>query len=98
MFAYLIFPAKPIPIPAGDLVRIGSAPECELRIGGDAFVSRRHCSVSFVDDKLTIVDLKSTHGTIVNGNVIGTSPVSLHDGDVLKIGNTEIKIGLQPEQ
>lgn len=95
MRAYLIFPTSSVPIPSGDLVRIGSSPECELRIGGDSFVSRRHCSVSFVDDKLTIVDLNSTHGTVVNGNAIGSSPVSIHDGDVLKIGNTEIKVGLQ---
>lgn len=95
MHAYLIFPTSSVPVPAGDLIRIGSSPECDLRVGGDSFVSRRHCSVSFVDDVLTVVDLNSTHGTFVNGTGVNSSAVRLQHDDVLKIGNTEITIGLQ---
>lgn len=95
MHAYIHYREMPFPIPAGTLVRIGSAADCEIRLPADPFLSRRHCSVSFVDDELTIVDLRSSHGTVVNGELLKGDPVELKNGDELKLGETELTVQLK---
>lgn len=92
MQAFIQYLEMPFPIPTGNLMRIGSAPECEIRLPADPFLSRRHCSVSFVDNELTVVDLRSSHGTMVNGEVVTGGPRVLNDGDALKLGETELTI------
>lgn len=79
-------------LPEGDLVRLGKADDCEIQLQQDPFISRRHCSFTLLNDTLTVVDLKSTHGTIVNGESIGLRPTPLKHGDVLTIGNTEVTV------
>ena len=83
------------PIPEGDLIRVGSSQECEIRLTDDPFISRRHCSLSLIGDELTVVDLHSSHGTHVNTAGVGQKPVPLHDGDTLRIGNTTLTVRLQ---
>ena len=49
-------------------------------------VSRRHAMVRYADQAYTIVDLGSTNGTMLNGNVVGTKPISLRSGDEIVLG------------
>lgn len=64
---------------------IGRRPECDIRVRERA-VSGIHAEVIRVRDTVTINDLASTNGTLVNGMRIRT-PVSLVQGTLVKVGN-----------
>lgn len=64
---------------------IGRRPECDIRVRERA-VSGIHAEVIRVRDTVTINDLSSTNGTLVNGTRIRT-PVPLMQGNLLKLGN-----------
>lgn len=63
---------------------IGRQNGCELRIPSAA-VSRRHCRLSFRDDILSVEDLDSANGTLVNGERIEGIHI-LRPGDSLEVG------------
>lgn len=64
---------------------IGRRPECDIRVRERA-VSGIHAEVVRVRDTVTINDLASTNGTLVNGVRIRTA-VPLMQGNLLKLGN-----------
>ncbi len=64
---------------------IGRRPECDIRLRERA-VSGIHAEVIRVRDTVTINDLASTNGTLVNGMRI-RNPVSLVQGTLVKVGN-----------
>ena len=68
---------------------IGRRPECDIRVRERA-VSGIHAEVIRVRDNVTINDLASTNGTLVNGMRIRT-PVPLLQGSLLKLGNCVFK-------
>jgi diguanylate cyclase (GGDEF)-like protein len=68
---------------------IGRRPECDIRVRERA-VSGIHAEVIRVRDTVTINDLASTNGTLVNGMRIRT-PVALLQGALLKLGNCVFK-------
>jgi diguanylate cyclase (GGDEF)-like protein len=68
---------------------IGRRPECDIRVRERA-VSGIHAEVIRVRDTVTINDLASTNGTLVNGMRIRT-PVALNQGSLLKLGNCVFK-------
>ncbi len=64
---------------------IGRRPECDIRVRERA-VSGIHAEVIRIRDTVTINDLASTNGTLVNGMRI-KQPVPLVQGCLLKVGN-----------
>ena len=68
---------------------IGRRPECDIRVRERA-VSGVHAELIRVRDSVTINDLASTNGTLVNGLRIRT-PVPLMQGALLKLGNCLFK-------
>lgn len=64
---------------------IGRRPECDIRVRERA-VSGIHAEIIRVRDTVTINDLASTNGTLLNGLRIRT-PVPLAQGHLLKLGN-----------
>jgi two-component system, cell cycle response regulator len=64
---------------------IGRRPECDIRVRERA-VSGIHAEVIRVRDTVTINDLASTNGTVVNGMRIRT-PFPLLQGTLVKLGN-----------
>ena len=64
---------------------IGRRPECDIRVRERA-VSGIHAEVIRVRETVTINDLASTNGTLVNGMRIRT-PVPLVQGTLVKLGN-----------
>ncbi len=64
---------------------IGRRPECDIRVRERA-VSGIHAEIVRARDTVTINDLASTNGTLLNGLRIRT-PVSLAQGNLLKLGN-----------
>jgi diguanylate cyclase (GGDEF)-like protein len=68
---------------------IGRRPECDVRLRERA-VSGIHAEVVRVRDTITIHDLASTNGTLVNGTRIRT-PLPLAQGNLIKVGNCVFK-------
>jgi general secretion pathway protein E len=62
----------------------------------DAELSRSHCIFERVRDGVQVRDLGSKNGTKVNGAVVSTSLVL--DGDVVRIGKTEMRVISQDAQ
>lgn len=70
-------------------ITIGRSRQSNIRLS-DPKVSRLHALVEVDQDGLvTITDLKSTHGTIVNGMLIAES-TRLSAGDTVRLGDTEM--------
>jgi len=68
---------------------IGRRPECDIRVRERA-VSGIHAEIIRVRDTITINDLASTNGTLLNGHRIRT-PMPLIQGNLLKMGNCVFK-------
>jgi hypothetical protein len=64
---------------------IGRADDCDLRLV-DPGASRRHAELRRNDDDVTIIDLGSTNGTLVNGERVDRA--DLRHGDRITIGET----------
>jgi predicted component of type VI protein secretion system len=58
---------------------------CDITLT-DPDVSRRHAAIRIAAGEVTIEDLGSTNGTLVNGETI-TEPRTLRDGDEVRIGS-----------
>ena len=54
----------------------------------DSFASTRHASLTPHGDAVVLEDLGSTNGTYLNGQPL-TGPQPLHDGDRIRIGDSE---------
>jgi pSer/pThr/pTyr-binding forkhead associated (FHA) protein len=73
---------------------IGRRQDCDFCIPL-MVVSRRHCEVNLDAGKVTIRDLASRNGTLVNGEPI--EEAQLKPGDVLKIGPVELVVQIDGE-
>lgn len=51
-------------------------------------VSSRHCEIRQREGAVSLIDLRSTNGTRLNGEALGTEARELHDGDVIFLGLT----------
>ncbi|MGD0382871.1 MAG: FHA domain-containing protein [Thermoguttaceae bacterium] len=71
---------------------IGRSEECHLRPASDR-VSRKHCAIRLQEGSATVVDLKSTNHTFVNGEQV-ISERDLKNGDRLKVGALEFEVQL----
>lgn len=67
---------------------IGRSPQSGLRLDS-RYVSRHHAVLTITPDAVTVVDLRSTNATLVNGIV--TSSQQLEHGDLLAIGNFRLR-------
>jgi hypothetical protein len=74
-------------------VVLGRGSEADLRIN-DPGVSRRHAEFRLTGEgahpTVTVADLGSTNGTLVDGKRVTQAPVQ--DGTVVRIGNTEVTV------
>lgn len=68
---------------------VGRRPECDIRVRERA-VSGLHAELVRVNDTVTVSDLESTNGTLVNGMRIH-GPVVLGQGALLKLGTCLFK-------
>jgi class 3 adenylate cyclase len=80
--------SKPIVLAVRDDVEIGR--DCDGLVLSDAEVSRRHVVLRFDGEALTVEDLGSTNGTMVNGAKID-SAVPLSEHDIVLLGRTELE-------
>lgn len=68
-------------------ISIGRGERNAIIVGEDA-VSSRHGELRQRESSYDFVDLGSTNGSRLNGEVLGSDPRELHDGDVLVLGLT----------
>jgi hypothetical protein len=69
---------------------IGRAKDCDLSFD-DPEMSRRHCEITLEDGQIYANDLNATNTTIINGVPVHQR-IRLSSGDVLLIGETELRI------
>jgi hypothetical protein len=70
-------------------ISIGRAPTCDIVLPDDQMVSRRHAIVRRQGNTVTIVDLGSSNGTLINGVEIHDA-TTLKEGDKLTIGDQDL--------
>ncbi|MCF2533967.1 FHA domain-containing protein [Yinghuangia soli] len=73
-------------------VRIGRAPEAEIRLG-DPDLSRLHAELTITPGaggRLAVADLGSTNGTSLDGMPVGRDAVRLAPGSLLRLGETTV--------
>ena len=68
---------------------VGRAPRADFVVDA-ALVSRVHCRLTATDDRLEVVDLKSTNGTFVNDKRVQKAHLSA--GDRLRVGRVELTV------
>ena len=76
----------------GAIKTVGRAPRADFIVDA-ALVSRLHCRITATDEKIEVVDLKSTNGTYVNGKRVHRG--ELKTGDRLRVGRVELIIERQ---
>jgi hypothetical protein len=81
------------PVNAPGLV-VGRGNEAGLRIN-DPGVSRRHIEFKIDGERLSVRDLGSTNGMLVDGNK--AQQATLNNGSTIKIGNTTMTVSLVTE-
>lgn len=76
---------------------LGRGAEADLRIN-DPGVSRRHAEIRVTPGKdapsVSVVDLGSTNGTLVNGHRVEHATVT--DGGTIRVGNTTMTVHFEP--
>ncbi len=84
------------------LIVIGRDATCDIVVDARG-VSRQHCAIEARDDHWELIDLQSTNGVMLNGNLLrnslkGEEPQSpiLRNGDKLGLGTVTIAIEIQP--
>jgi pSer/pThr/pTyr-binding forkhead associated (FHA) protein len=76
-------------LPAGEFI-VGRSAECQLAVD-DPLVSRKHAVLRVTPTGVTVSDLGSRNGVVVNGNKID-GPHELGDGDKIGIGSQEMTL------
>ncbi|MBB5935282.1 hypothetical protein FHS42_002332 [Streptomyces zagrosensis] len=80
----------------GGQARIGRSANADVPLD-DPDVSRAHCAVTVSDDgQVTVADLGSTNGTELDGIPIGSQPVPLPPGALLRIGESTLRLHAPP--
>lgn len=71
------------------ILLVGRHEECDVQIPSRK-ISRKHCCISQVDNRLVVRDLSSTNGVRVNGHRVDQG--ELRHGDELTIGNLVYRV------
>ena len=85
--AALIFRLGP-----GAIKTVGRATRADFIVDA-ALVSRIHCRITADEEKLEVLDLKSTNGTYVNDKRVHRA--ELKTGDRLRVGRVELRVERQ---
>ena len=91
-YAGEVVPLPPLG-PANASVLIGRSSSCDVTLGRDDQISRRHVQIEWRDGGLYVRDLGSTYGTRVNASAVdGKAHVALRPGDVLGMGASTFQL------
>jgi pSer/pThr/pTyr-binding forkhead associated (FHA) protein len=85
---------KEVKIPTPKCI-IGRGEGSHLKAQSDA-VSRQHCVIETTEKEVTVRDLQSRNGTLVNDERI-SGPTTLLSGDILRVGPLEFELIVEVE-
>lgn len=69
---------------------VGRATDCDVHID-DPTLARRHAAIEVTEDSATVEDLRSTSGTMVDGEWI-KEPTQIRAGSLIGMGRVVLKI------
>ncbi|GAA4295922.1 hypothetical protein GCM10023086_09250 [Streptomyces venetus] len=76
----------------GGEIRIGRSADADVPLD-DPDVSRLHCAVTVsADGRVSVADLDSTNGTMLDGTRVGARPVRFAPGALLRIGESALRL------
>ncbi|MFF4269269.1 FHA domain-containing protein [Streptomyces sp. NPDC001536] len=76
----------------GGRIEIGRSADADVPLD-DPDVSRLHCAVTVAaDGQVTVADLDSTNGTVLDGVRVGTRPVRFAPGALLRVGESALRL------
>ena len=91
-------PIRLIPASSGEPIKldkpvllVGRNPDCDVVLTASRKVSRNHCLIACVDDKLLIRDLGSTNGVWINGHRVERE-ARIRAGDELSIADLKYAV------
>ncbi len=73
---------------SGPRLRVGIAPDCEISLPEESYLSRHHAELELVDGDYVLRDLASRNGSYVNGERVDSC--TLRDGDAVRFGLTHM--------
>ena len=79
------------PIHAGTM-HIGASSHNDIALSHDGFVSARHARIECNGKDLSIVDLGSTNGTFINGDMLRDGARAVRVGDEIRIGHSVFEL------
>ena len=80
-------------IEEGQQLLVGRSQDADIQLS-DGRASRKHCEARMAEGDVRLTDLDSAGGTFVNGNRIDEG--KLKPGDLIRVGETEIRLQLDP--
>ncbi|AVH58439.1 MULTISPECIES: FHA domain-containing protein [Streptomyces] len=76
----------------GGQIRIGRSADADVPLD-DPDVSRLHCAVTVTPEgRVSVTDLGSTNGTTLDGTPVGTRPLRLAPGALLRVGESALRL------
>ncbi|MFI1724130.1 FHA domain-containing protein [Streptomyces sp. NPDC020489] len=76
----------------GGRIEIGRSADADVPLD-DPDVSRLHCAVTVgADGRVSVADLDSTNGTVLDGTRVGPRPVRFPPGALLRIGESALRL------
>ena len=75
-----------------EIFHIGAAPDNNLIINRDDYVSGHHACLRYRQGALSIVDQRSKNGTFVNDNRLRDAPLTVKAGDKIRMGKATIEV------
>ncbi|MHA5049793.1 FHA domain-containing protein [Streptomyces sp. SD15] len=76
----------------GGRIQIGRSADADVPLD-DPDVSRLHCAVTVTPEgRVSVADLGSTNGTTLDGTRVGTRPVRLAPGALLRVGESALRL------
>ena len=70
---------------------IGRSERLTLSLPDDSYISRIHAKVQIKEDAITIEDLKSTNGIVLNGDTL-VKQGDLRQGSLIQVGQTVLEL------
>ncbi|MFD0506068.1 FHA domain-containing protein [Streptomyces chiangmaiensis] len=78
----------------GGAIRIGRSADAEVPLD-DPDVSRLHCAITLTaDGSVSVADLNSTNGTVLDGSPVTDHPMRFAPGALLRIGESALRLTL----
>ena len=75
-----------------DETTIGRAESCDLGLFGDNAIERLHARIERKNNQYVLADVETAAGTFLNDKPVRKS-TPLHDGDVIRVGNSVLRFG-----